>query len=165
MNVLQKLRSVVADVQKPKSPTHLLESWELAERLLTRFPSVDAREAKKVCAARDIPALDAMVARLERPAPNVPAPPAPSIPKETLDKAFKMFRKRIEVARLSDESKLGGRYTSGGKKSKIDAIQPPIEFPPEVWRALAAEGRLEHTGKGFYCIPGDTHENAPPPLF
>ncbi|MAY75388.1 MAG: hypothetical protein CMJ31_11855 [Phycisphaerae bacterium] len=64
---------------------------------------------------------------------------------------MRAFKKRLKLARLNDESKLGGRYTSGGKKSKIDAIEPPTEFGPEVWRALAAEGRLRHTGQGFYA--------------
>jgi len=155
----------VGDIQKPKSPVALLESWELAERLLARFPGVAPKEAKAICASRDIPALDAIVTKLEHPAPKEAPPPTPDFPKETLDKAFKMFRKRLEAGRLADESRLGGRYTSGGRHSKIDAIQPPIEFPPEVWRALAREGRLEHTGEGFYGIPGDTHENKPPPLF
>jgi hypothetical protein len=167
MNLLQKLRSVVTDIQSPKGPVQLKDSWELAERLLTRFPTVDAKEATRICKERDIPGLDAIVKRLESPAPR-PAEAAPSgapIPKETLDKAFRAFRKRLETARLSDESRLSGRLTTAGRKSQIDAIQPPIDFPPEVWRALAADGRLEHTGKGFYAIPGDTHENAPPPLF
>lgn len=166
MNLLQKLRSIHGDILKVKDPVKALESWELAQRLLTtRFPTVDAAEAKRICTQRDTAALDAMITALERPAAP-PPPPAPhDIPKETLDKAYKAFRKRLETARLSDESRLGGRYTTGGRQSKIDAIQPPIEFPPEVWRALAADGRLEHTGKGFYAIPGDTHENKPPPLF
>ena len=166
MNLLQKLRSIHTDITKPKGPVQLKESWELAERLLTtRFPTVDAKEAARVCKERDIPALGAIITRLESPAPAAAPAPNVSVPKETLDKAFKAFRKRLETARLSDESRLGGRYTTGGRKSKIDAIQPPIEFPPEVWRALAADGRLEHTGKGFYAIPGDTHESKPPPLF
>ena len=165
MNLLQKLRSVVSDIQKPKGPVQLKDSWELAERLLPRFPTVDAADAKRICKDRDIPALDAIVTRLESPAPKVETPAGPTIPKETLDKALRAFRKRLANARLSDESKITGRLTTSGKRSEIDAIQPPIEFPPEVWRALAADGRLTHTGKGFYSIPGDTHENKPPPLF
>ncbi|MBL8746813.1 MAG: hypothetical protein JNK58_10715 [Phycisphaerae bacterium] len=76
--------------------------------------------------------------------------------RDELDKALRAFRKRLKVMRLADESRLGGRQLTKGRESEIDAIIPPHEFPDEVWRALAREGRLIHTGRGFYSLPEDT---------
>ncbi len=64
---------------------------------------------------------------------------------------MRAYTKRLKLARLADESRLGNRYTTGGRKSAIDAIIPPEEFPPEVWKALALAGKLRDTGGGFYA--------------
>jgi len=72
--------------------------------------------------------------------------------KDNLKRAMKAFRKRLKLARLNDESKLGGRYTSGGKKSAIDAIQPPNQYPREVWDELVNQGKLVNTGQGFFRL-------------
>lgn len=162
MNALQKLRQMVGEVQHPKDPMQILPSWQLVERLLQRMP-VSAADAARVCAARDVAGLDALVARLENPAataasassvPSEAAPSAVAAPtKDELDKALRAFRKRLKVMRLSDESRLSGRLLTKGKESEIDAIMPPHEFADEVWRTLAKEGRLTHTGRGFYSLP------------
>ncbi|HHN77823.1 MAG TPA: hypothetical protein ENK11_03985 [Phycisphaerales bacterium] len=92
-----------------------------------------------------------MVSALEHPAPKRDEP-AVEVSEDEMAHALKAFRKRLKVLRLADESKLGGRYTSGGRKSKIDAIEPPREFGPEVWKALAKAGKLKDTGGGFYAL-------------
>lgn len=152
MNALEKVRSLhndlATDARAPKAGFKPAEAWALAERLLSRM-TPDAAGIKAACAARDLVALDALIARLETPQ-QAPRPSGPAIPQEELDKALRAFRKRIRVMRLADESKLGGRYTSGGRTSNIDAIIPPSEFPAEVWKALEAQGKLRHTGQGFY---------------
>ncbi len=162
MNALQKLRQMVGEVREPKNPMQILPSWQLVERLLQRMP-VDAAEATRVCAARDVAGLDALVARLENPAAPKPAgntadaasptSPASQPTKDELHKALRAFRKRLKVMRLADESRLSGRLLTKGQESEIDAIQPPHEFADEVWRTLAREGRLTHTGQGFYSLP------------
>ncbi|MCB9846250.1 MAG: hypothetical protein H6811_09720 [Phycisphaeraceae bacterium] len=91
-----------------------------------------------------------MVSALEGIA-SKPAAPPPDVPRDQMDAALKAFRKRLKLGRLADESRLGGRYTSGGRASNIDAILPPDEFPPEVWKALEHAGKLKHTGQGFYA--------------
>ncbi|MBC6953582.1 MAG: hypothetical protein DYG93_08295 [Leptolyngbya sp. PLA2] len=94
------------------------------------------------------------MARLESPTADVSAtalPDGPNIPEETLKSAMRAYTKRLKLARLADESRLGNRYTTGGRKSAIDAIIPPEEFPPEVWKALARSGKLRDTGGGFYA--------------
>jgi hypothetical protein len=105
--------------------------------------------------ARDLEALDAIVSALENPAPKA-APgeaSANEVTQADMEAALKAFKKRLKLARLADESKLGGHYTTGGKQSQIDAIVAPNEFRPEVWKALEKAGRLKHTGQGFYALP------------
>lgn len=88
----------------------------------------------------------------DAPAPDpVPAPGAAApIPPETLKSAMKAFKKRIKLTRLDHESRLGHGPMSSGKKAEVDAIIPPREFPMAVWAELAAQGKLRHTGQGFF---------------
>jgi len=72
--------------------------------------------------------------------------------RDNLKRAMKAFRKRLKLARLNDESRLGGRYTSSGRKSSIDAIQPPHQYPREVWDELVRQGKLVYTGQGFFRL-------------
>ncbi len=69
---------------------------------------------------------------------------------EELRKALKAFKKRLKLARLDDESRLGhGAMTRGGR-SGIQAIQPPAQFPQAVWDELVRQGRLRYAGHGLY---------------
>jgi hypothetical protein len=154
MNALEKLREVTDTIASSKNGLQIVDAWTLAGRLLSRFP-VDAAESRRVLAAKDHAGLDALVSTLERPPSVAPASaPGGGVTEGDMAAALKAFRKRIKLTRLDQESKLGGRYTSGGKKSDIEAIVPPSEFPPEVWKALEAAGKLRHTGSGFYTEPG-----------
>lgn len=155
MNVIEKLRSLVTETRERKNPIQFVEQWALAQRLLSRMP-VDQKAVAAACRDRDLDTLDALVRTLEgvAAAPK-PESAAPDISEADKAAAMRAFRKRLKLARLSDESKLGGRYTSGGKQSNIDAIEPPNEFPREVWKALEREGKLVHTGQGFYSLPDD----------
>lgn len=159
MNALEKLRSVVDELKAgPEGglpPLKIQPTWDLAGRLAGRFP-VDADRLKRAMLAKDLTELDAIVSELESPSKPEPSGAGGSIDtgtldKATLDAAMRAFRKRLKLQRLADESRLGGRYTSGGRTSNIDAIIPPDDFGPEVWAALAAEGRLKDTGNGFYA--------------
>ncbi|TVQ59254.1 MAG: hypothetical protein EA379_11600 [Phycisphaerales bacterium] len=159
MNAVQKLRQIVGEIRSTRDPIGAREAWALAGRLLSRMP-VDQSAAAEACEQRDIEALDALVASIENPrAPATDssggsaAPDAPEISPEVLDKAYRVFRKRLKVSRLAEESKLGGRQLTGGRKSEIDAILPPHEYPDEVWKALARSGRIKDTGRGFYSMP------------
>lgn len=154
MNMVQKLRQLTDEIRAASDPSAPSGSWELAGRLLTRTPA-DQAAAARACSARDADALDAIVSRLEHPEPAAatPATDDPPVSEDEMSRALKAFRKRLKLSKLSDESKLGGRHTTGGHQSKIVAIQPPIEFEPHVWRALVAAGRLKHTGSGFYAEP------------
>ena len=73
---------------------------------------------------------------------------------EELKRALKAFRKRMKMTQLDDESRLGHSPLTGSG-AKVVAIQPPREFPREVWQELADKGFLKHDGGGFYeLVPG-----------
>lgn len=156
MNALEKLREVTDTIGRSTNGPTIVDSWTLAGRLLERFP-VDPAERKRLLAAKDHPALDAMVSGLENPAPKAAADNEPPVTEGDMTAAMKAFRKRLKLTRLDQESKLGGRCTTGGKKSDVDAILPPNDFPPRVWKALEAAGKLTHTGSGFYMEPQPGH--------
>ena len=151
MNITQKLRQLHGDIAEAKDGFKIVDAWALAERLLGRLP-VDQGETSRVCADKDADGLLALIDQLENPAPKQ-AEPLPDFSEDDKAAALRAFKKRLKLMRLSDESRLGGRYTSGGRTSKIDAIEPPTEFDPKIWKALAQEGRLADTGGGFYGLP------------
>lgn len=150
MNALEKLREVTDTIGTSTNGLQIVDAWALAGRLLGRFP-VDPAESKRVLAEKDHAGLDAMVRSLENPGSEPPARIPDSVTEGDMIAAMKAFRKRLKLTRLDQESKLGGRYTSGGKQSGINAIKPPTEFPPEVWKALVASGKLRDTGGGLYA--------------
>ena len=73
-----------------------------------------------------------------------------SIPSEVLKKAFKLFKKRIKLTRLDEESRIGRSAMSGGGKSGVMEIQPPNQYPKAVWDELVRQGKLRYVGHGLY---------------
>ncbi|MEM8757169.1 MAG: hypothetical protein AAGF47_05230 [Planctomycetota bacterium] len=156
MNVVEKLRQLHSDIIAAEDGFKVVDAWSLAERLLARLP-VDAGQTAAACRAKDADALDGLIASLESPGSTEAAPPPAaegrSFSHDDKSAAMRAFKKRLKLAKLNDESRLGGRYTSGGKTSAIGAIQPPDGFPAAMWPALVAEGRLRDAGQGFYALP------------
>lgn len=76
-----------------------------------------------------------------------------------LKQALKAFKKRLKLTRLDEESGLGGRRLSSGRDSGIVAIEPPRQYPREVWDKLVEQGRLRRAGAGLYELTQDP--NAP----
>ncbi len=150
MNLVDKVRSIAADLAAKRG--NASESWALAARLLGRI-SNDAAAIERVTTSKDPAALTALLDTIEGKAAAAAAAPLPEFPASELDAAMRAFHKRLKVSRLADESKLGGRYTSGGRKSEIDAMQPPDGFPMEIWPALVRAGKLKDAGGGFYREP------------
>lgn len=93
------------------------------------------------------PARSTMTLREELAARAAAAPPPTA---EELKRAMKMFRKRVKLKRLDDESKLGRSPLTSGKQSKPFSIPAPREFPANVWEELARQGKLRDRGGGFY---------------
>jgi hypothetical protein len=87
--------------------------------------------------------------------PNEPAAaptPTPSFDPDQLKHAYQAFKKRLKLARLDDESRVGHGAMSKGEKSGIASIQPPREFPREVWDELVKQGKLKYDGQGLYKL-------------
>jgi len=150
MNVLEKVRSVAKDLRAGKG--NAPENWALASRLISRLTNDNAR-LQQVIQSRDIDGLDALLDTIEGKVAAAAAAPLPEFPASDLDAAMRAFHKRMKVTRLADESRLGGRYTSGGRHSNIDAMRPPDGFPDAIWQALVRAGKLKDAGGGFYSEP------------
>ncbi|HLQ36863.1 MAG TPA: hypothetical protein VK348_03615 [Planctomycetota bacterium] len=73
-----------------------------------------------------------------------------SLTKETFTRAMKAFKKRLKLARLDDESKLGREPMTKGGSSGISGILPPEQYPQEVWDGLVQRGRLRAVSHGLY---------------
>jgi hypothetical protein len=84
--------------------------------------------------------------------------PEPLTP-QYLKQAIKAFKKRLKLTRLDEESNLGGGPFSKGQGSGIVAIQPPNQYPREVWEKLVEQGKLRRAGQGMYELVIDP--NAP----
>ncbi len=82
--------------------------------------------------------------------PSSENPDAPAIPPEVLKQACRAFKKRLKLARLDDESRIGRRAMSSGSRSGIQAVQPPMQYPRAVWDELVRQGRLRYAGHGLY---------------
>jgi hypothetical protein len=83
------------------------------------------------------------------------AVPEPFTPQH-LKQALKAFKKRLKLTRLDEESTLGGGPLSGGRDSGIVAIQPPNQYPREVWEKLVEQGKLRRAGGGMYELVQDS---------
>jgi len=68
-------------------------------------------------------------------------------------RAMKAYRKRLKLTQLDAASTIGGRGLSSGSRAEIVAIQPPNQYPREVWETLAGLGRLVSAGHGLYEVP------------
>ncbi len=87
--------------------------------------------------------------------PAAPNSPAPVFTPGDLKGALKAFKKRLRLMRLDKESgKIGGPLSSG-KSSGIVAINPPTQFPREIWPELVKQGKLKYEGQGLYELVGD----------
>ncbi len=148
MNALEKLRQVVDEIKANTDPMKLQANWDLAARLVARFP-IDQEKASEAYRSKDFETFDALVRSVENPPKKEERTEKVEITHE-MREAMKAFRKRLKLTRLDDESRLGTNKLTGGKQSQIDAIIPPREYPDKVWKDLARAGALRYTGQGFY---------------
>jgi hypothetical protein len=78
-----------------------------------------------------------------------PAPAAAPQSEATLREAYKAFKKRLKIKQLDHDSRYGRAPTSSGS-TEIAAIEPPNQYPREVWDALVTQGKLRYAGQGMY---------------
>ena len=150
MNAIQKLRQLHTEIAESGDGLKIVDAWGVVARLLPRA-TTDPAEAQRILEAQDAEGLGRLIDAIENPAPKASGDDFADVTHDDKKAALRAFHKRLKLARLNDESKLGGRYTSGGKTSKIDAVEAPREFPERVWKALVADGTLRDTGGGFYA--------------
>lgn len=131
--------------------------WGAMHKLLLKA-KVDPTVIMRLVVNRDAAGLADLIRWLhgeEIPEPAAVAPSVAAVDPEVMRAAMKVFRKRLRYARLDAESRLGVGPLSGGKRSEIDAIEAPREYPTSVWHALVHAGRLRFDGKGFYSLAVD----------
>jgi len=78
--------------------------------------------------------------------------PSEDLSPENLKRALKAFKKRLKLTALDEDSRLGKGAFSGGPQG-VCAIQPPNQFPVEVWDQLCRQGKLRKSGHGLYELP------------
>lgn len=71
---------------------------------------------------------------------------------EVLKRALKAFKKRLKLTALDEDSRLGKGAFSGGPQG-VCAIQPPNQYPREVWEELCRQGKLRNIGHGLFELP------------
>lgn len=152
MNAIQKLRQLHTEIAESGDGLKIVDAWKTVARLLPRA-TTNLAEAQRVIEAQDAAGLGALIDEIENPTPKSATSQADieSVTHDDKKAALRAFHKRLKLARLNDESKLGSRDLTGGKKSEIDAVEAPREFPPKVWKALVADGTLKDAGGGFYA--------------
>ena len=135
--------------------------WGALHKALLKA-KVDPHAIMRLVTARDLAQAQLMLRWLQGEEIEVAAPAAPEAPKvdpDVMKAAMKAFRKRLKLARLDAESRLGVRPTTSGKKAGIDAIIAPSDYPRSVWEALVAAGRLRSEGGGFYALVDEIAED------
>ena len=85
------------------------------------------------------------------------APLAPFYTPDDFKMAMKAFKKRLKLARLDEESKLG-RGPIGTGPNRVVAIMPPSQFPRGIWEELVKQGRLKKSGRDMYEMGVETHD-------
>ena len=157
--VLREIEQSI-DALAQASPAEAGPMWGAMHKLLLKAKA-DAQSIMPVIGRRDLDGLRDILRTLRGEETEsitedtTPAEPVAEIDPDTLKKAMRAFRKRLKLARLDHESRLGVGPMSGGKKSDIDAILAPQEFPTEVWEALVHAGDLKRAGSGFYQLVDD----------
>lgn len=148
----QELDDLVEELRGLDDPRRATPQWKAVLNIL-RKTSLNENRLANVVARRSVEELVELIGQLEGAPPASPqeSPLPPGVDEHTLASAMKAFRKRLKLTRLDDESKINSRNPlSKGAGSPIRSIQPPNDWPREVWDALVHRGKLRYTGRGFY---------------
>lgn len=145
------------EIRTTLSAEKLGPEWGAIQRLLVKA-GADVSNVGRAVATRDLDLIDHLIAKMRDPELELPSEEPQvddgvEIPEDVLRDAMRAYRKRVKLTKLDHESKLARSPLSSGKDADFDAIIPPNQYPPEVWRALVKRGELESTGQGFYKIP------------
>ncbi|MCK4872448.1 MAG: hypothetical protein KAS72_06960 [Phycisphaerales bacterium] len=152
---LAALGTIVAELTDSQDASDTGRLWGAAHKALLKTDA-DKKYTAQIIMHRDLEALIALVGELtgggtgEAPSTPQPTTPAQEIEPASLKAAMKIFRKRLKLTRLDDESRINVNPLTSGRGSSIVAIQAPYEFPKPVWQELVRQGKLKDAGRGFY---------------
>jgi hypothetical protein len=139
-----KLEAILKGIKGYPDPRRATREWTQAYKLLQKTDLIKA-SVDGVVGMRDVGGLDALIRELKEP------PPADRPGDDVCHEALKAFRKRLELAILDEESKLGhSPLTKGKDATRITAIVPPKDWPEKVWKELARRCELRYVGHGLY---------------
>ncbi len=138
------LTGVVAQLQSGGAPD---QAWAEASRALAATQEEDV----ELYVAIDEHDLDALSTIVRQWASNERT--LPKHDRDVLKRALKAFRKRLKIVRLDSVSTAGHGPMSSGRQSSIVGVQPPDQYPQEVWDELARQKRLIAGRDGIYELP------------
>jgi len=151
-DIVSKLEELLAAIGKYDDPRRASSEWKQVYKLLQKTDIRPGRITSMV-GMRDVAGLGETIEQLSAPEAEAAGADGDVPDSETCKKALKAFRKRVAVTRLDDDSTLGRSPLSKGASKGPLAISPPIEWPAQVWRELARQGKLRDVGGGFYELP------------
>jgi len=150
--IITKLTELQSAIDEYPDPRRASSEWKQVYKLLQKT-SVPSGRITSLVGMRNVEGLAEVIEQLSAPESDIPQSDSPPPDSETCKKALKAFRKRVSLTQLDEDSKLGrSPLTKGGSTGTL-AIAPPIEWPDEVWRELARQGKLRDIGGGFYQLP------------
>lgn len=159
--MFEELDGIVTEIRAAEDSHVAGRAWGKAQKALMKSKA-DKKHLAQIIMGRDLDELVRLIEHLRsggtgRPPEEVaePAAPAGDIDHATLRSAMRAFRKRLKLTRLDDESRINVSPITAGRKSEITAIQPPHEYPREVWQELVRRGELRDVGRGFYELGQD----------
>ena len=147
--IVAKLNELLSAIGQYPDPRRAQSEWKQVYKLLQKT-DVPAGRITSMVGMRDVERLGETIEQLSAPESEAPEPAGDAPDAEVCKKALKAFRKRVSVTRLDDDSTLGRSPLSKGASKGPLAISPPIDWPDEVWRELARQGKLRDAGGGFY---------------
>ncbi len=150
---ITKLDELLAAIQAFDDPRRAGSEWKQTHKLLQTTDLASAGVGH-VVGMRDVAKLAELVDQL-RNAPEAceaaPAAPPADVPDEaTCKRALRVFRKRLSLTVLDEESTLGRSPLTKGAAAGAASMTAPAEYPHEVWQELVRQGKLRYIGHGFY---------------
>ena len=153
---LSKASTLLAAIKAFPDPRRASAEWKQVYQVLKKTPAAGSH-LDNLVAGRDVTALEKTIVELRASSAIDPSQLAePAIDDATLRAALKGFKRRLKLVRLDDESRIDLRDpTTKGGSGEIAAIEPPRDWPGEVWTALAARGCLRRSGGGMFEFIAD----------
>ena len=149
-----QLDELLSAIRGYADPRRAAEEWKRAYKLLQKTDLPPGR-ITGIVGMRDVARLAELIDQLRAPADAPPPPNGDAPDPETCKRAMRVFRKRLALTQLDEESKISSHspLTKGDDSRASGAMVPPSEFPDSVWQELVRQGKLRYIGHGFYELP------------